>query len=141
MQLIMFHKGISNEANHRHALCPYAHRCRASFAMTANTHGAGTLDKQTGGKKDAEVCQDSETSSLAGRCIVNLTTIERGLQSVKGSLIEGGARLCSACLCGYKATPEQQALCTLKPVVLNVQLHTCNTQLGSSDTCLFMFML
>ena len=48
---------------------------------------------------------------------------------MKGSLIEGGAWVCSACLRGYEATPEQQALCTLQPVVLNAQLRTCNTQL------------
>lgn len=63
--------------------------------------------------------------------MVNQTSVYRWLHGTKDSLIEGGTRLCPACLRGYKATPEQQALCTLKPVVLNVQLHTCNTQLGS----------
>ncbi len=52
---------------------------------------------------------------------------------MNGSLIEGGARLCSACLRGYEATPEQQALCTLKPVVLTAQLHTCSTRVHSLD--------
>ncbi len=43
---------------------------------------------------------------------------------MKGSLVEGGARLCSACLHGYEATPKQQALSTLKPVVLIAVLQS-----------------